>query len=431
MQDIFTTLEERGFMGQLTDPALRDLCAQGMVTFYIGFDPTADSLHIGSLKQIMMMAQFQRHGHRPIPVVGGGTGMIGDPSGKKQERKLLSREDIQKNLEGIRGQLAHFMDFSPNLPNATIILNNFDWLGQFSFIDFLRDVGKHFRVGEMLGKESVRVRIQSEEGMSFTEFCYQLLQAYDFLYLNDHYNCVLQCGGSDQWGNITAGIELIRKLRGKPAYGLTTPLVVTATGQKFGKTEAGTIWLSAERTSPFEFYQYWVRTDDRDVIPFLKIFTFLPLEEINEIERRMKEDPSKREAQKILAKEVSALVHGVSISTITETVSGALYGDQPIDPNVLLSDGTINQEEYFKYIDAVRVKKALIENGMPVVDLLVTSGLLKSKNEARRGIQGGGVSINEVKVSSIDQKVCKADLQSDIMLKINFGRKTKVIIFED
>jgi tyrosyl-tRNA synthetase len=324
MTNIIEELEARGFAPEVTSPALRELCAREMVTCYIGFDPTADSLHIGSLKQIMLLAQFQHRGHRPLAVVGGGTGMIGDPSGKTKERQLLSKDDIEKNLQGIRKQLERFLDFDCG-NNSALILNNADWLGQFSFIDFLRDVGKHFRVGEMLGKESVRLRIQSEEGMSFTEFCYSLLQAYDFLHLHDHYQCRLQMGGSDQWGNIVAGIDLVRKLRGQSVHGLTTPLVVTATGQKFGKTEAGTIWLDPRRTSPYEFYQYWVRADDRDVIPWLKIFTFLPLEEIQELERSLQKEPEKRIPHHRLAQEVTELVHGKKISTATAAVSGAIF----------------------------------------------------------------------------------------------------------
>jgi tyrosyl-tRNA synthetase len=427
MQDVIATLAERGFLGQLTDPALREVCNRGMIAFYVGFDPTADSLHIGSLKQIMMMAQFQRHEHRPIVLVGGGTGMIGDPSGKAQERQLLSREDIQRNLEGIKAQLARFLEFKSG-PNSAIMVNNFDWLGRFSFIDFLRDVGKYFRVGEMLGKESVRARIASEEGMSFTEFCYQLLQAYDFLYLFDHHHCVLQMGGSDQWGNITAGIDLIRKLRGKVAYGLTTPLVVTATGQKFGKTEAGTIWLSAERTSPYEFYQYWVRTDDRDVIPFLKIFTFLPLEEIVELEAKMKEHPEKREAQNKLALEVTRLVHpddpskGESISTQVVAASGVLFGKEIKN----LSDRDL--AAIFKDVPGLEVARGRLAAGIALVDLMAEAGMSKSKGEARRAISGGGVYLNNNKVAEANRKLTLDDLASETMLVLRSGKKNYLLV---
>jgi tyrosyl-tRNA synthetase len=421
MANFIDTLVARGFAPEMTNPALRDLLDKEPITAYIGFDPTAPSLHIGSLKQIMLLAQLQRHGHRPLPLVGGGTGMIGDPSGKTKERQLLSKDDIQFNLNGIRGQLERFLDFSAG-QNAAVIVNNADWLCQFTFVDFLRDVGKHFRVGEMLGKESVRVRIQSDEGMSFTEFCYSLLQSYDFLHLYEHYNCVLQMGGSDQWGNITAGIELVRKLRGGTAYGITTPLVVTATGQKFGKTEAGTIWLAADRTSPYEFYQYWFRTDDRDVIPFLKIFTFLPLDEIAELERSLALEPEKRIAQQRLAKEVTELVHGESISTLTASVSGSVFesGGKPLafeDLKSVMPD-----------ISAKVLPKARLESGVALLDLMVEQGAAKSKSEARRLIIQGGVYVNDVRVDSEDRIVSMADVLPDSMIMLRTGKKNYIPI---
>jgi tyrosyl-tRNA synthetase len=421
MQDIIGILEKRGFMGQMTDPGIKEFCMKGPVTFYIGFDPTAESLHIGSLKQIMMMAQFQRLGHRPIALAGGGTGMIGDPSGKSKERVLLSREEIERNLAGIKSQLAQFLDFDCG-DNSAVIVNNADWLEKFTFIDFLRDVGKHFRVGEMLGKESVRARLDSEEGMSFTEFCYQLLQAYDFLHLFDHYNCVLQMGGSDQWGNITAGIDLIRKLRSKTAYGVTTPLVVTASGQKFGKTEAGTVWLAAERTSPYEFYQYWVRADDRDVIEWLKIFTFLELEEIEGLERSFNENPEEREAQKRLAFEVTSLVHGQEAANSAVRASRILFGEEIKD----LTDRDL--ASIFADVPGAEIPRARLEHGVHLIDLMAESGLAKSKSEARRMIAQGGAYLNNLRVESDDRVVTLSDLASETMLVLRSGKKKYLLV---
>ena len=443
MEDAIKTLTARGFYGQLTDPALAELCQKQMITFYVGFDPTADSLHIGNLKQIMMMAHFQRHGHRPIALVGGGTGMIGDPSGKAKERQLLDQDTLAKNLVGIRAQLQRFLDFSPG-PNAALIVNNADWLGRFSFIDFLRDVGKHFRVGEMLAKESVKARLSSDEGMSFTEFCYQLLQAYDFLHLFDAENCVLQMGGSDQWGNITAGIDLIRKLRAKTAYGLTSPLVVTATGQKFGKTEAGAVWLSAERTSPYEFYQYWVRSDDRDVIPWLKTFTFLEFEEIEYLRKSLDDAPELREPHRRLAYEVTKLVHGNDAAENAVKASQIMYGK---DVAVLsdetrakieklaskslswLIDGSnVDLYNMFSNVPSFDLSKSRLISGIPLIDLMVETGLTKSKAEARRLIQGGGVYVNNLKVDSVDKKVSLSDLASETMLVLRTGKKNYLLV---
>jgi tyrosyl-tRNA synthetase len=421
MRDVIKTLDERGFLGQVTDTGLRELCNQEMVTFYIGFDPTAPSLHIGSLKQIMIMAQFQRHGHKPIALVGGGTGMIGDPSGKAKERLLLSKEDIARNLEGIKGQLARFLDFDCG-EHSALIVNNADWLAGFTFIDFLRDVGKHFRVGEMLGKESVRARLASEEGMSFTEFCYMLLQAYDFLHLFDRYGCVLQMGGSDQWGNITAGIELIRKLRAKPAYGLTTPLVVTASGQKFGKTEAGTVWLEPDRTSPYEFYQYWVRTDDRDVIDWLKIFTFLELEEIAGLAQELAAKPEGRAPHQRLAYEVTALVHGRGAADKAVRASRVLFGEEIRD----LTDADL--ASIFADVPGAQVKRSEVAAGMTLVDLMAQTGLARSKSEARRAIVQGGAYVNNVRVDSVDRKITLSDLASETMLVLRSGKKTYLLV---
>ncbi len=422
IQDAIEALGRRGFIGQATDlRLLAELCKEQSITFYVGFDPTAESLHIGSLKQIMMMAHMQRMGHKPIAVVGGGTGMIGDPSGKTVERKLLSIDDIDKNLLGIKAQLERFLDFESG-ENSALILNNADWLADFTFIDFLRDVGKCFRLGEMLGKESVRMRLQSDEGMSFTEFCYMLLQAYDFLYLFDNYNCKLQMGGSDQWGNITAGMDLVRKLRSKTVYGLTSPLVVTAGGQKFGKTEAGTVWLKPEWTSPYELFQYFVRAHDDDAVDWLKVFTFLPLDEIAKLEQAMKARPEEREAQRRLAWEITALVHGRDEADKAARASEMLFGEEIKD----LSDRDL--ETIFADVPGAQVERSRLEQGVLIPDLLVETGLVKSKREARNLVQQGGVYLNNVRVDSERKTVTSGGLASESLLVLRTGKKKYMLV---
>src|SRR4051794_1819033 len=307
MTNLFDELQWRGMVYDATE-GVNDLLATERVTAYIGFDPTASSLHVGSLLTVMGLARLQRFGHVPIAIVGGGTGMIGDPSGKSLERVLLTAQQIDVNVAGIRTQLERFLEFA-DAPNAARIVNNSDWLGTIDLLSFLRDAGKHFTVNYMLQKESVSRRLESEEGISFTEFSYLVLQAYDYLQLFDRYGCALQMGGTDQWGNITAGIELIRKLRASKAHGLVWPLMTTASGVKFGKTEAGAIWLDSQRTTPFHFYQFWLNTDDRDVVRYLKCFTFLPRDTIDGLTRATTEKPEAREAQRALAREVTTLVH--------------------------------------------------------------------------------------------------------------------------
>ncbi|MGH2481269.1 MAG: tyrosine--tRNA ligase, partial [Ktedonobacteraceae bacterium] len=306
--NLYEELQWRGMLYGATEGVQEEL-AKPQITGYIGFDPTAASLHVGSLLPIMGLVRLQRHGHTPIALAGGGTGMIGDPSGKTTERQLLSKEQLAENLAGIRGQLAHFLDFESKT-NPALLVNNADWLTTISLVDFLRDVGKHFTVNYMLAKESVKQRYERGDGISFTEFSYMLLQAYDFLMLHDRHNCILQMGGSDQWGNIVAGTELIRKLRGAKGHGMVFPLVTTSAGVKFGKTEAGAIWLDPDLTSPFRFYQFWFNTDDRDVVRYLKFFTLLEQTEITELEASIETAPEKREAQRRLGEEVTRMVHG-------------------------------------------------------------------------------------------------------------------------
>src|SRR4051812_29292259 len=325
MISLYDELVWRGLVYDATE-GLAELFARERVTAYIGFDPTASSLHVGSLMTLMALARLQRFGHFPIAIVGGGTGMIGDPSGKSQERILLSAEQIDENVASIRVQLARFLDFD-STDNAARIVNNAEWLAGFDLLGFLRDTGKFFTVNYMLQKDSVHRRLEGEDGISFTEFSYLLLQARDFLELFDRYGCSLQMGGSDQWGNITAGIDLVRKVRGKKAHGLVWPLMTTASGAKFGKTEAGTIWLDAGRTSPFKFYQFWLNTDDRDVIPYLKFFTFLDRDAIAALEVNAASEPEKRAAQRVLAREVTTLVHGAEQFSRAERASSLLFGE--------------------------------------------------------------------------------------------------------
>src|SRR5207302_2761683 len=308
MMNIYDEFQWRGMLYEAT-PDLRQALAKEKLTAYIGFDPSAPSLHVGSLLPVMGLARLQRFGHTPIAIAGGGTGLIGDPSGKTRERQLLTTEQVEENLVGIKEQLSHFLDFNAK-KNPARIVNNYDWLGPITMMEFLRDVGKHFTVNNLLGKEAISRRLESEEGISFTEFSYPLLQAYDYLMLFDRYNCTLQMGGSDQWGNILAGIDLIRRLRSAKAHGLVFPLVTTSAGVKFGKTEAGAVWLDPKLTSPYRFYQFWLNTDDRDAINYLKFFTWLSQEEIAELEESVRTEPEKRRAQRELARHVTALVHG-------------------------------------------------------------------------------------------------------------------------
>jgi tyrosyl-tRNA synthetase len=419
--DLFSEFQWRGMVVESTEGA-RDLLVRDKVTAYIGFDPTASSLHVGSLLQIVALARLQRFGHHPIAIAGGGTGMIGDPSGKTQERALLSLEQIDQNLQGIKAQLAHFLDFdSPS--NPARIVNNADWLTKLNLIEFLRDIGKHFTVNYMLAKESVKRRLESEEGISYTEFAYLMLQAYDFLTLYDRYGCRLQMGGSDQWGNITAGCDLIRKLRGGQAHGLVLPLVTTASGVKFGKTEAGTIWLDPARTSPFRFYQFWLHSDDRDVIPYLKYFTFLDEPQVAGLERRVATTPEKREAQRVLADEVTRAVHGEEARARAERASALLFGEGITELNadeVLAVFGDVPSSE---------IEAALFDGeGVPVAELLATSGLASSKGEAVRLIRGGGVYVNNRRVAGERDKLGRDQAIAGQLFLLRKGQRQNHLI---
>lgn len=392
MRSAFDEFTWRGLVHTASN-GLPSHLATGPVTAYIGFDPSAPSLHVGSLLPILALARIQRLGHSPIAVVGGGTGLIGDPSGKTQERMLLDKETAHRNMLAIREQLGRFLDFEVRT-NPARLIDNADWLCPVPLIDFLRDIGKFFSVGALLSKESVRLRMDSETGISFTEFSYSLLQAYDFLVLYDRYGCTLQMGGSDQWGNITLGIDLIRRLRGAEAHGLVFPLITTASGTKFGKTEAGAVWLSPALTSPFRFYQFWLNTDDRDVVAYLKYFTWLDADEIADLAASLAEHPERRQAQRALAREVTRVVHGDSGLEAAERATAVLFGADPRDL------GATTILDVFSDVPSTEVPASSLEApGLPLIDLLVTCGIATSRGDARRVIQGGGVYLNNERVS--------------------------------
>ncbi len=394
IMNVFEEFNWRGMVYAATE-GLPEVMAKEKVTAYIGFDPSAASLHVGSLLPIIGLVHLQRYGHTSIAIVGGGTGLIGDPSGKSQERPLLTKEQVEANLEEIREQLSRFLDFKAKT-NPAMMVNNADWLGSIPVLDFLREVGKYFSVNYMIAKESVKRRLEQEEGISYTEFSYLLLQAYDFLVLYDRYNCRLQMGGSDQWGNITAGIDLIRRLRGGKAYGLVFPLVETTTGAKFGKTEQGTVWLEANLTSPFHFYQFWLNTDDRDAITYLKFFTLLSQKEIEELEVSITTSPERREVQRKLAREVTKIVHGNTALASAERASQMLFGEEisGLSPSDAL--------DIFGDVPSSEVSKSRFEGeGMALAELLVFCGLARSKSDARRLIEGGGVYVNNRRVNDV------------------------------
>jgi tyrosyl-tRNA synthetase len=419
MNNIIELLKERGLFDNLTNPDLASEVAAPM-TVYAGFDPTSSSLQAGNFVTIMTLAHFQRCGHRPIAVVGGATGLIGDPSGKTVARALLEEREVASNLEGIRENLSRFLDFDhPTAP--ALIVNNYDWLKEFSFIGFLREIGKHFRMGAMLGKESVRARMQSEDGMSFTEFCYQLLQAYDFLWLHDRYGCRVQVGGSDQWGNITAGIDLIRKLRGVEAYGMTTPLVCDSSGRKFGKSEGNAIFLDARKTTQFDFYQFFLRTEDADAIRFLRIFTFLPAAEIAELEASLRENPGKRDAQRRLAEDVTRMVHGVAGLDTARRCTAALYGEA--------MDGLCAEDllAVFHDVPSTTLGRGQVV-GAAAVNLAADAGLCGSRGEARRLAQSGGLYLNNRRVDDIGRLVEDRDVVDGALVILRSGKKKYHIV---
>jgi tyrosyl-tRNA synthetase len=418
---LFDDLSARGLV-HTSSEGVRDHLAAGAVTAYAGFDPTADSLHVGHLFPLLGLARIQRAGHRPIAVVGGGTGMIGDPSGKTQERQLLTREAVERNVAAIRGQMEQFLEFSGD--SGAILVDNYEWLGGLPLIEFLRDAGKHFTINYMLAKESVARRLEQEDGLTVTEFSYMLLQAYDFRVLSDRYGCTLQIGGSDQWGNITAGMELIRRTRGRHAHGIVFPLVTTASGAKFGKTESGAVWLDPARTSPFRFYQFWLNTDDRDVEKYLKGFTFLSVEEIGGVVEAHRADPGARSAQRRLAIEMTRMVHGPAGLEGAERATGVLFGSVPVRdlPAAELLD--VFAEVPSTTLDAGRFGG----DGVSVVDLLAESGVASSKGEARRLIAGGGVYLNGERLESADRAVRREDAIEGRVIVLRKGKRQNHVV---
>jgi tyrosyl-tRNA synthetase len=390
---LFDELQWRGLVYDATE-GVAEVLQREPLTAYAGFDPTASSLHVGSLLPMMALSRLQRFGHTPIAIVGGGTGMIGDPSGKAQERQLLTHEQVAANIAGIRAQLSRFVEFDRG-SSAARVVDNAEWLGPLDLLTFLRETGKFFTINALLQKEAIRRRIASEDGLSFTEFSYLLLQAYDFQQLFDRYGCTLQVGGSDQWGNITAGIDLIRRTRGGKAHGLVMPLVTTSAGVKFGKTEAGTIWLDPARTSPFRFYQFWLSTDDRDVVRYLKFFTFLDRTEIEALEEHTQRAPERREAQRVLAAQVTALVHGGDHAARAAHASTVLFSENILQLSV--SDVLA----VFEDVPATELaaQEVAAPGGVALVDLICRVGLAPSKGEARRLVQSGGVYVNNRRAS--------------------------------
>ena len=413
--DLYSELEWRGLVYDATE-GLRDVVARERLTAYVGFDPTAPSLHLGHLLPLMALARLQRCGHSPIAVVGGGTGLIGDPSGKTVERTLLSVEQVEANVESLRGQVSRFLDFEAT-SNPARLVNNAEWLTKISAIELMRDVGKYFTVNYMLAKESVKRRLESEEGISYTEFSYLLLQSYDFVMLYDRFKCTLQMGGSDQWGNITAGIDLTRKLRGAKAHGLVLPLVTTASGTKFGKTEAGTVWLAPQLTTPFEFYQFWIKTDDRDAVKYLKYFTFLPAERIRDLEEATTRAPEKREAQRELAREVTRLVHGEAAVREAEANTAIVFA------------GSASVADLRNAPEKVRLERSLFDAGIPLTHVLVHAGLASSNSEGARLIRAGGVALNGERVDN-ERMVLTSQSPgvADGIFRLDRGKKQRAVI---
>ncbi len=423
-------IEELKWRGMIQDimPGTEEELSKGMATAYVGIDPTADSLHIGHLVSVMILKHFQRCGHRPIALIGGATGMIGDPSGKSQERNLLNEETLRHNQEAIKKQLSKLIDFESKEPNAAILVNNYDWMKDFSFLRFIRDIGKHITVNYMMAKDSVKKRFNGEgDGMSFTEFSYQLLQGYDFLYLYEHYGCKLQLGGSDQWGNITTGSELIRRVLDKEAFAMTCPLIKKADGTKFGKTESGNIWLDPNYTSPYKFYQFWLNVSDEDAKRYIKIFTMLDKETIEDLMRRHEEAPHERHLQKALAKEITCMIHSEEEYRKAVEASSILFGNATGDALKTLDERTFLQ--VFEGVPQFRAAKSDIEAGEDFLTLCVERcNIFPSKGELRKLIQGGGISLNKEKVTDPYMKVTADSLIDGKYLLVQKGKKNYYLI---
>ncbi|MFC4690509.1 tyrosine--tRNA ligase [Dokdonia genika] len=423
-------VEELKWRGMVHDamPQTEEHLMEVMRSAYVGFDPTADSLHIGNLVPIMLLAHFQRAGHRPVALVGGATGMIGDPSGKSSERNLLDEETLRHNQECVRKQLSQFLDFTSGAENQALMVNNYDWMKEFSFLDFIRDVGKHITVNYMMAKDSVKNRLtgESADGMSFTEFTYQMVQGYDFLHLYKNNDCTLQMGGSDQWGNITTGTELIRRIAGGKGYALTCPLITKSDGSKFGKSEGGNVWLDANRTSPYKFYQYWLNTSDEDAAKYIKIFTFLDREEIEALIETHKEAPHQRALQKRLAEEVTTTVHDEEALKKAIAASNMLFGKSTSEDLKSLDEATFL--DVFEGVPQAEIAKTEIEAGLDMIAALAEkTGFLKSNGEARRALKENSISLNKEKVGE-DRTIQSSDLINDTFILLQRGKKNYFLI---
>ena len=423
MQSLIAELQWRGMIQDIM-PGTKEQLDKEMTTAYIGFDPTADSLHIGSLVPIILLVHLQKAGHKPIALVGGATGMVGDPSGKSEERNLLSEAVLNFNVAGVKAQLEKFLDFDKSNPNAAEMANNYDWFKEISFLDFIRDTGKHITVNYMMAKDSVKKRLEGEAGMSFTEFTYQLVQGYDFYWLYQNKNCKLQMGGSDQWGNIVTGTELIRRKCGGEAFAFTCPLIKKADGGKFGKTEQGNIWLDAKKTTPYQFYQFWLNANDSDAETWIKIFTFLDEQTIKDLIAEQQKDASKRVLQKKLAKEVTIFVHGEEEYNKAIETTEKLFANQTAAAESLSEQDLEGMEGVMK----INFAKDKIEAGIDVVSFLAETNIFPSKGEARKMVQGGGVSINRKKVEGIELKVDGSLLLHNKYVLVQKGRRNYFLV---
>lgn len=420
MKNLIAELSWRGMVQDIM-PGTEEQLSKEITTGYIGFDPTADSLHIGNLVPIILLIHLQKCGHKPIALVGGATGMVGDPSGKSEERNLLSEAVLNHNIQGVKKQLEKYLNFDPGTSNAAELVNNYDWFKNITFLDFIRDTGKHITVNYMMSKDSVRKRLDGETGMSFTEFTYQLVQGYDFYWLHKNKACLLQMGGSDQWGNIVTGTELIRRKSGGEAFAFTCPLITKADGGKFGKSEKGNVWLDAAKTSPYQFYQFWLNAADEDAIKYIKIFTFLPKEEIDALIAEHNGNEHQRLLQKRLAEEVTCFVHSRTDYEFAVKASGILFNNDTAE--VLAALDEVQLLQVLEGVPAVDFSAETITAGIDVVSFLADAKIFASKGEARKMVQGGGVSINKIKIASIDHNVTATALLNSKYLLVQKGKK--------
>jgi len=425
MQNLITELQWRGMIQDIM-PGTEEQLKKEITTGYIGFDPTADSLHIGNLVPIILLIHLQRCGHKPIALVGGATGMVGDPSGKSEERNLLSEDVLQHNLACVKKQLEKYLDFTPGRFNSAEMANNYDWFKNFTFLDFIRDVGKHITVNYMMSKESVKKRLDGDTGMSFTEFTYQLVQGYDYYWLHKNKGCKLQMGGSDQWGNIVTGTELIRRKGGGEGFAFTCPLITKADGGKFGKSEKGNVWLDANKTSPYQFYQFWMNVADADAEKFIKIFTFLPQEEIAALVAAHQGNEHQRLIQKKLAEEVTCFVHSRADYDFAVQASGILFNN---DTAAILQQ--LTEEQLLQVMDGVPTatySKLALQHGVDIVSFLADTNIFSSKGEAKKMVQGGGISINKIKVEGLDDKVDFSQLLKEKYLLVQKGKRNYYLV---